>query len=74
MRKCERKNPEDIKVSEEGGGGAPGSGAEVPLLPMKRTLVELVVPLKPVEIPGGWHMARRRLWRALTGADSGPEL
>lgn len=58
MRKWERKNPEDTEVSEEGGeGGAPGSGAEVPLLPMKRTQVDQVVPLKPVEIPGGWHMA-----------------
>lgn len=30
MRTCERNNSADTKVNAEGGGGAPGTGAEIP--------------------------------------------
>lgn len=41
MIKCERNNPTDTKVSEEGrGGGAPGTRADVPLLPLEGTMLE----------------------------------
>ena len=52
VRTCERNNPADTKVSEEGGGGdALGAGAEIPLQPMVKTLVRQVVPL-PMEVHG----------------------
>ncbi|GAB0185779.1 cAMP-dependent protein kinase inhibitor alpha [Grus japonensis] len=39
VRRCERNNSADTKVSEEGGeGGAPGAGAEIPLQPMEKTM------------------------------------
>ena len=48
MRKCERNNSADTKVSEEGGGGgAPGARAEIPLQPMGKTMVRQAVPLHP---------------------------
>ena len=54
MRKRERNSPADTKVSEEGGGGgAPGDGAESPLQPMEKTMVEQVVPLQSMEDHGG---------------------
>ena len=54
MRRCERKNSADTKVSEEGGGGgAPGSGAEIPLQPLGKTMVRQAVPLQPMEVHGG---------------------
>jgi len=41
VRRCERNNSADTKVSEEGGeGGAPGTRAEIPLQPMKNTMVK----------------------------------
>jgi len=55
----ERNSPADTKVSEEGGGeGAPGTGAEIPLQPVVRTMVRQLVPLKegnppPIEDQGG---------------------
>ncbi|GAB0186006.1 mitochondrial enolase superfamily member 1 [Grus japonensis] len=39
MRTCERNNSADTKVSEEGGGGgAPGTRAEIPLQPVEKTM------------------------------------
>ena len=54
VRRCERNNSADTKVSEEGGGGgAPGAGAEIPLQPMVKTMVRQAVPLQPMEVHGG---------------------
>ncbi|PKU35454.1 dtw domain-containing protein 2 [Limosa lapponica baueri] len=51
---CERSNSADIEVSEEGGGGgAPGTRAEIPLQPVATTMVWQVVPLKPIVVNGG---------------------
>ncbi|GAB0183352.1 acid sphingomyelinase-like phosphodiesterase 3b [Grus japonensis] len=48
VRRCERHNSADSKVSEE--GGAPGTGAEIPLQqPMVKTMVKQAVPLQPME-------------------------
>ena len=45
--KCKRNSLADIQVSAEGGGeDAPGTGAEIPLQPMKKTMVKQVVPHK----------------------------
>ncbi|KAK4816399.1 hypothetical protein QYF61_016716 [Mycteria americana] len=45
-----RKSPADPKVCEEGGGGGvPGTGAEVTLQPLEKTMVKQVVPLPPIE-------------------------
>ena len=43
----------NTKVREGEGGGAPGAGAEIPLLPMVKTLVIQVVPLQHMEDHGG---------------------
>ena len=54
VRRCERNNSADTKVSEEGGGGgAPGTRAEIPLQPMVKTMVRQAVPLQPMEVNGG---------------------
>jgi len=54
VRIRERNNSADTKVSEEGGGGgAPGTGAEIPLQPMEKTMVRQAVPLQPVEVHSG---------------------
>ena len=54
MRICERKDSADTKVSEEGGGGgAPGTRAEIPLQPVVKTMVRQAVPLQPMEVNGG---------------------
>ena len=54
VRRCERNNSADTKVSEEGGGGgAPGTGAEIPLQPVVKTMVRQAVPLQPPEVHGG---------------------
>jgi len=48
VRICERINSADTKVSEEGGGGgAPGTGAEIPLQPVEQTMVRQAVPCSP---------------------------
>jgi len=45
---CSRKSRH-----QGGGGGAPGTGAEIPLQPMEKTMVRQVVPLQPMEAHGG---------------------
>ncbi|GAB0178026.1 acid sphingomyelinase-like phosphodiesterase 3b [Grus japonensis] len=54
VRRCERKNSADPKVSAEGGGGgAPGTRAEIPLQPLEKTMVRQAVYLKPMEENAG---------------------
>jgi len=56
MRRCERNNSADTKVSEEGGwgGGDQNVGAEtLPLKLMLKTMVRQVVPLQSMEVHGG---------------------
>jgi len=52
VRLCERDNPADTKVDEEGGrGDAPGTGAEIiPLQTVRKTMVRQAVPLQPMEV------------------------
>jgi len=63
VRQCERKISADTWINEErGGGGAPGTGEEIPLKPMVKTMVRQAVPLQPMEVhtrTGG--CAQRRL-------------
>jgi len=40
-------------VKKEGGGGAPGSEAEIPLQPMEKTMVRQAVPMQPMGVRGG---------------------
>ncbi|GAB0182692.1 junction-mediating and -regulatory protein-like [Grus japonensis] len=50
MRRCERNNFADTKVSEDGGGGgAPGTRAKIPLQPVVKAMVKQAVPLQPME-------------------------
>ncbi|KAK4818992.1 hypothetical protein QYF61_022823 [Mycteria americana] len=45
-----RNSPASTKISEEGGGGgAPGTAAEIPLQPVMKTMVRHVVPLQSME-------------------------
>jgi len=54
VRTCERNNSADTKLSEEGGGGAaPGTGAEILLQPVVKTMVRQAVPLQPMKSHGG---------------------
>ncbi|GAB0195124.1 hypothetical protein GRJ2_001977700 [Grus japonensis] len=63
-RICERNNSADTKGSAEGGGGdAPGTGAEIPLQPMEKTMVRQAVPLQPMEDDGGAQISTCSLWR-----------
>ncbi|GAB0182848.1 AN1-type zinc finger protein 5-like [Grus japonensis] len=51
---CERNNSADTKVSDEGGGGgAPGTRAEIPLQTMVKTIVKQDVSLSSTEVHGG---------------------
>jgi len=51
---CETNNSADTKVSKEGGGrGVPGTGAEISLQPVVKTMVTQVVPLQSMEAHGG---------------------
>jgi len=53
VRIHERNNSADTNVSDEGGrGGAPGTTAEIPLQPMKTTMVGQAVP--PAVHEGPW--------------------
>jgi len=54
VTKCERNNSSDTKVSEKGGGGgAPGTRTEIPLQPVKKTMVRQAVPVQSMEVHGG---------------------
>ncbi|GAB0180080.1 epimerase family protein SDR39U1 [Grus japonensis] len=54
VRIHERNNSADTQVTEEGGGGgAPGTRADIPLQPMEKTMVRQAVPLQPMEVHGG---------------------
>ncbi|GAB0208746.1 epimerase family protein SDR39U1 [Grus japonensis] len=79
VRICERNNCADTKVSEEGGGGgAPGTGAEIPLQPVEKAMVRQAVPLQPMEDDGmmmeqifpcsPWRTPRWSRWRHLKEA------
>jgi len=53
VRIHERNSPADTKVSAEGGGGgAPGTGAEISLQPMEKTVGEAGCPLQPMAVHG----------------------
>lgn len=46
----DRNNLVDTKVNEKGdGGGIPGTGADIPLRPMLKTMVKWVILLQPME-------------------------
>ncbi|PKU40851.1 protein pxr1-like [Limosa lapponica baueri] len=52
VRRCVRNSSANTKVSEEeGGGGVPGTKAEIPLQPMVKTLGKQTVPLQPMKDP-----------------------
>jgi len=52
VRQCERNNSADNKISEEGGGGgSPGTRAEISLQLVVKTMVRQTVPLQPREDP-----------------------
>ena len=54
LRLCERNKSADTKVSAEGGGGGgPGTRAEITTQPVEKTTVRQAVPLQPVEVHGG---------------------
>ena len=54
VRICERNTPAGTKVSEKGGGGgAPGTRADIPVQPLVKTMVRQAVPLQPREVSGG---------------------
>ncbi|KAK4810932.1 hypothetical protein QYF61_013340 [Mycteria americana] len=89
LRTCERNNSADTKVSEEGRrGGAPGTGAEIPLQSVVKTMVKQVVPLQATKDHGGTDIhpaalggphARAggcalTLWRARAGVGSWQDL
>ncbi|KAJ7401338.1 protein pxr1-like [Pitangus sulphuratus] len=49
VRICERNSPVDTQVSEEGGGGGtPGTGAEIPLQPVRKLVVRKVTLCSPM--------------------------
>ena len=45
--------PQTPRSVEGGGGGAPGTGAEIPLQPVVKTMVRQAVPLQPMEVHSG---------------------
>jgi len=48
------ENSADVKVSEGGGGGgAPGTGAEIPLQFVEKIMVRQAVLLQPMEVHSG---------------------
>jgi len=49
-----RNNSADTKVSKEGGGGgAPGARAEIPLEPVKNSMVRQTAPLQSMKVHDG---------------------
>lgn len=54
VRIREKNTSSDTQVSEEGReGNTPGTGAEIPLQPIMKTMERQAVPLQPVEVNGG---------------------
>jgi len=54
----------DTKVSAEGGGGgASGTGAEIPLQPLEKIMVSQVVPLQSMDVHGGADLHRQPMER-----------
>jgi len=55
VRRCERNNSADAKVSQAGGGGGgPDARAEsLPFQLVMKTMVRQVVPLQSMEVHGG---------------------
>jgi len=53
VRACERNKSADTKISEGGGGGPPGTRAEILLQPVVKTMVKHVVSLQPMEVHSG---------------------
>ena len=51
MREATLQTPRSGK--KEGGGGAPGTGAEIPLQPVVKTMVRQAVPLQPMDVHSG---------------------
>ncbi|GAB0205771.1 E3 ubiquitin-protein ligase MARCHF3 [Grus japonensis] len=50
LRICEINHCADTEFNAEGGGGgAPGTRAEIPLQPLEKTMVKQAVPLQPME-------------------------
>jgi len=47
------KETADTEVGEGGGGGAPGTRAEICLQTIMKTVVKQVVPLQPMEVHSG---------------------
>ncbi|GAB0176179.1 epimerase family protein SDR39U1 [Grus japonensis] len=77
VRICERNNPADTKISAEGGGGgAPGTRAEIPLQPLEKTMVRQAVSLQPIELMveqisscSPWRTPRWSRWMPKGGCD-----
>jgi len=53
VRICQRTNSADTEVCEGSGGAAPGTGAEIPLQPVEKTVGRQAVPLQSMEVHGG---------------------
>ena len=54
VRICDSNSPADIKVSEEEGGGCDsGTGAEIPLQPVVKTMIKAGSP--PAAHGGSWQ-------------------
>jgi len=55
VKRCERNNSADTKVSEEGGGRRCSRccSRESSLAALMKIMVRQVVPLKPMEVHGG---------------------
>ena len=56
MRRCDRNNSADTKVSEEGGGGGGARNVRTESLPLQlvmKTMITQVVSLQPMEVHGG---------------------
>jgi len=51
VRETTLQTPRSVK--KEGGGGAAGIGAEIPLQPVMKTMVRQAVPLEFMEVHGG---------------------
>jgi len=54
VRRYERNNSADSKVIEEGGGRGPsGTGADISLQSVEKTMMKKAVPQKPMEVHSG---------------------